>query len=64
MIFSWGRALDTKAIAAHFAEHGYVSIPNTLPGENATRLHKALIEFTFWNLVFNDRGKHIDLSSV
>jgi Rps23 Pro-64 3,4-dihydroxylase Tpa1-like proline 4-hydroxylase len=64
MGFALTRALDPTALAAHFGEYGYVSIPNVLPEENARRIRKALTGFTDWNLVFNDRGKHIDLSSV
>lgn len=64
MGFSLSAALDARVSAAQYAEHDYVSTPSILPDENAHRLHKALNEFTSWNLVFNDRGKHIDLSSV
>ena len=64
MGFSLSTALDAEALARHFSEHGYVSIPNILPGENAKRLQNALSSFTDWNLVFNDRGKHIDLSTA
>jgi Rps23 Pro-64 3,4-dihydroxylase Tpa1-like proline 4-hydroxylase len=63
MGFSLSATLDARVLAAQFAEQGYVSIPSILPDENARRLHKALIEFASWNLVFNDRGKHIDLST-
>ena len=64
MGFSLSTALDAEALARHFSEHGYASIPNILPGENAKRLQNALSGFTDWNLVFNDRGKHIDLSTA
>lgn len=64
MGFSLSTSMDAEAIAESFGEHGYVSIPNILPGENAKRLQKALSDFADWNLVFNDRGKHIDLSSA
>ena len=64
MGFSLSTSLDASAIADAFSEHGYVSIPKILPGENAKRLQNALSNFTDWNLVFNNRGKHVDLSSA
>ena len=64
MGFSLSTSLDATAIADSFSEHGYVSIPKILPGENAKRLQNALSNFTDWNLVFNNRGKHVDLSSA
>lgn len=64
MGFSVSKTLDLEALASQFREQGYVSIPNVLPHESAQRLQKALADFSDWNLVFNDRGKHIDLSSV
>lgn len=63
MGFSISKALDLAALAAQFREQGYVSIPKVLPEENARRLQRAMSDFTDWNLVFNDRGKHVDLSS-
>lgn len=63
MGFSLSASLNEEEFAAHFREHGYVSIPSVLPDENAKRVHKALLESTPWNLVFSDRGKHIDLTS-
>ena len=64
MAFSLSAALDPDAIAAQFGEHGYASIPGILPGEQAKRLHKAISSFTDWNLVFSDRGRHIDLAAT
>lgn len=64
MGFALSTALDRATLAAHFGEHGYVSIPNVLPEEHARRIERAMSSFTDWNLVFNDRGKHVDLSSV
>lgn len=64
MGFSVSKTLDLEALASQFREQGYVSIPNVLPMESAQRLQKALAGFPDWNLVFNDRGKHIDLSSA
>ena len=63
MSFSLSRALDANAIADHFKTNAYASIPGILPGEQAKRLHKAMQSFTDWNLVFSDRGQHIDLSA-
>lgn len=62
MGFSLSAALDLDAISNQFATQGYVSIPAVLPAAQATRVHRALSEFSDWNLVLNDRGKHIDLS--
>ena len=64
MVFSLGKTLDLAAVATHFRKHGYVSIPKVLPDGNAERLRRALLDFTDWNLVFNDRGRHVDLSAV
>ncbi len=64
MSFSLSRALDADAIALEFQNDGYASIPGILPGEQAKRLHKAMQTFTDWNLVFSDRGQHIDLSAA
>lgn len=64
MGFALSTALDPASLATQFGEHGYVSIPNVLPQENARRIGRALSDFTDWNLVFNDRGKHVDLSSA
>ena len=63
MSFSLSATLSASDLAKQFAEQGFVSIPSVLPEENAKRVHKGLNEFTAWNLVFNDSGKHIDLSS-
>lgn len=64
MSFCLSQALDADAIASQFRDHGYASIPGILPGEQAKRLHKAMQAFTDWNLVFSDRGQHIDLSAA
>lgn len=64
MSFSLSSALDADAIANQFQGEGYASIPGILPGEQAQRLHKAMQAFTDWNLVFSDRGEHIDLAAA
>ncbi len=64
MAFSLSASLDADAIADQFGANGYASIPGILPGEQAKRVHKALAEFTDWNLVFSDRGNHIDLAAA
>jgi len=64
MSFSLSASLDSAAIAAHFNEHGYVSIPNVLPIENAKRVHKAMLESTSWNLVFNNGDKSVDMTAA
>jgi hypothetical protein len=64
MSFHLSSSLDRDAIFANFSQHGYTQISNVLPSENANRIHKALIEKTPWNLVFNDRSKHFDLSAA
>lgn len=64
MGFSVSKTLDLVVLAKQFREQGYASISNMLPNESAQRLQKTLSDFSDWNLVFNDRGKHIDLSSV
>ncbi|MDX1404799.1 MAG: 2OG-Fe(II) oxygenase family protein [Woeseiaceae bacterium] len=64
MSFALSAALDTTALAGHFADHGYVSIASVLPEENARRMYKALNEFASWNMVFNNRGRHVDLPAA
>lgn len=63
MSFSLSTSLNREQIAEHFKNDGYVSIAGVLPEENARRVHKTMLEATPWNLVFSDRGKHIDMSS-
>lgn len=62
MTFQLSSSLDREAIHQHFVEHGYVHIRDVLPAENAQRLRKTLLEGTPWNLAFNDRDRHIDIS--
>jgi Rps23 Pro-64 3,4-dihydroxylase Tpa1-like proline 4-hydroxylase len=63
MTFSTSMAIDMDFFASQFSESGYASIPGILPQEQAERIHRALSEFTDWNLVCNDRGRHIDLAA-
>jgi SM-20-related protein len=61
MSFHLRSSLSTEAIRADFANQGFAHIANVLPAENAGRIHKSMTENTPWNLVFTDRGRHIDL---
>lgn len=62
MGFRFSQTLDVAAIHSSFTEYGYVHVPAVLPPENANRIHKGLLEQTPWNLVFNEKDKHYDLS--
>lgn len=64
MGFSLSRTLDVDAIAHRFADEGYASVPGVLEPDGADRMLSALREWQTWNVVFNDRGKHIDMSRV
>lgn len=61
MSFHLRASLDPEAIRDKFLNDGYVHIPDVLPPENARRIHRTLLEKTPWNLVFNDRSRHVDL---
>lgn len=61
MSFGLNEELDRDAIHRHFDLHGYVHIPNVLPEDVAKRVYAALLGETPWNLVFTDRGKHVDM---
>lgn len=61
MKFQLNATLDPAAIRARFSADGYVHVPDILPFENAVRIHECLTEGTEWNLVFNDRSRHIDM---
>lgn len=61
MTFHLSSSLCRETIRADFADRGFAHVANVLPAENASRIHKSMIESTPWNLVFTDRGKHIDL---
>ncbi len=61
MSFNLSSSLDRTLLHEQFLADGYVHIPEVLPPENAKRIHRNLVEKTPWNLVFNDRSRHIDL---
>lgn len=61
MGFELSASLQPDELARQFGEHGFVHVPRVLPDENARRVHRSLLEATPWNLVFNDRDRHIDL---
>jgi Rps23 Pro-64 3,4-dihydroxylase Tpa1-like proline 4-hydroxylase len=63
MTFSLSASLQPDTIASAFKEHGYVSIRGILDEQNAQHVHAAMRDATPWNLVFNDRGRNIDLSA-
>lgn len=62
MSFKLSKSLDSAAIRRDFEQQGVAHILQALPDENAHRIRKALLESTPWNVVFNDRQKHVDLS--
>jgi Rps23 Pro-64 3,4-dihydroxylase Tpa1-like proline 4-hydroxylase len=61
MSFELSKDLEKEAIRRDFESQGYVQIPNVLPPEVAKRIYAALLGDTPWNLVFTDRGKHVDM---
>ena len=61
MAYRFSQALDHAKVHDLFEQNRYVQVPAVLPTENANRIHKALVEKTPWNLVFNDGEKHIDM---
>jgi SM-20-related protein len=60
--FSLAKGLDPQALREAFERDRYLHIPNILHRAGADKLYRVLQERTPWNLCFNDRGKHIDLS--
>ncbi|MDH4315848.1 MAG: 2OG-Fe(II) oxygenase [Gammaproteobacteria bacterium] len=63
MSFHLSSSFDREKATTDFSSKGFARIRNVLSTESANRVHKALLESTPWNLVFNDGGKHIDLTS-
>ena len=61
MSFRLSTSLSRNALREAFELQGFVHIPDVMPRENAERVHRIMTEKTSWNLVFADRGKHIDL---
>jgi len=61
MSFELNKALDRDAILKAFELQGYVHIPNVLSPDDAKRIYGALLGDTPWNMVFTDRGKHVDM---
>jgi len=63
MSFKFSQAIEATAVNRDFSRQGYVHLPAILPEENAKRIYAGLLEKTPWNLVFNEKGKHFDLSA-
>jgi Rps23 Pro-64 3,4-dihydroxylase Tpa1-like proline 4-hydroxylase len=61
MKFQLTASLDPVAVRERFSADGYVHVPGILPLESADRIHDCLMQDTHWNLVFNDRSRHIDM---
>lgn len=61
MSLELNKALDRDAIHAAFEQQGYVHIPHVLSEDAAKRIYGALLGDTPWNMVFTDRGKHVDM---
>jgi len=62
--FSLSISLDRDAIREDFEKNGFVQIPDVLISVDAERLYGTLLAETPWNLVFTDRGKHVDLTET
>lgn len=63
MSFRLRPAHDPDALHRAFERDGFVQVRDVLEHDDAARLHRCLTRDTTWNLVFADRGKHIDLSA-
>lgn len=63
MTFTLNDELDFGALRDSFAAQGFVHVPSILAAADAERIRRSLAEDTSWNLVFADRGRHIDLSA-
>ena len=61
MGFKLSASLDAGQIREQFERHGYAHVPDVLPTENAQRIQGVMLGGTDWNLVFNDRDRHVDL---
>lgn len=62
MDFRLSESLDPVSVVhRQFETRGHVHLPNVLRAEDAERIYRCLAEETEWNLVFNDRSRHIDM---
>jgi SM-20-related protein len=61
MTFHLNPSLDTATAGCAFAGNRYVQIRDVFPDALARTIHATLVDETPWNLVFNDRGRHIDI---
>jgi SM-20-related protein len=64
MGFRLGALLDPAAIRKDFERHGFAHVAAVLADADAARIRAALLEDTPWNLVFNDRDRHIDMTEA
>ena len=64
MSFSLSISLDRDAIRGDFEKNGYVQVKDVLVSVDAQRIYASLLGQTPWNLVFTDRGKHIDMTEA
>lgn len=62
MDFALNDNFDIENIRSTFRDQGFVHIPDILEPRCADLIYRGLNEDTQWNLVFTDRGKHVDLS--
>lgn len=60
MSFHLSSSLSTIDVRAEFESCGFAQVAGVFPTENAQRIHKCLLEKTPWNLVFTNRGQHVD----
>lgn len=64
MSFRLGPAHDPGALRRAFRRAGFVQVRDVLEPDDAARVHRCLVRDTTWNLVFADRGRHIDLDAA
>lgn len=59
--FSYSPTIDHDQLAAMFADHGRVRIPDLLPPDTAHALHDCLRERQDWRLVLNSQDRVLEL---
>jgi len=62
MSFSLSITHDRAGIRRDFEKKGFVTVSDVMVSVDADRIYKSLLVDTPWNFVFDDRGKHIDLT--
>lgn len=64
MTFTLGSLPDLDGLRQQFADVRYAHVKPILPDDMARKLRNVMLEGTPWSQVFNDRDKHIDMSTA